>query len=164
MKKFIVQAILLILIITGALIFANPTGNPKILPLPFMPQQARTSQLQINGNMIKVEIAASKEARKKGLGGRASLAESEGMLFIFDSLDKHPFWMKGLSFPLDFIWIKDTEIVDILPDIPPPSPGQSDSTLPIYTSKVPANKVLEVKGGTAKKFNIKAGDLIKLIP
>ena len=162
MKKFLVQTILLVVVIMGALIFANPGGGPKNLPLPFMPQQTKTAQLEINGNSIKVEVADTPGARKKGLGGRSSLGENEGMLFIFDNLDKHPFWMKGLSFPLDFVWIKGDKVVDTLSDIQPPKPGQPDSELPIYSSSTPTDKVLELNAGTIQKLNIKVGDDIKV--
>lgn len=164
MKKFLVQSILLIIIIFGALIFANPTGISPNFQLPFLPQAPKISDLEINGKTIKVEIADTREKRKKGLGGRQSLGENEGMLFIFERLDKHPFWMKGLSFALDFIWIKDEKVVDILEDIPPPKSGQKDAELPIYSSREPVNKVLELNAGTVQKLNIKLGDTIKLTP
>ncbi len=143
----------------GALFFANP-GNSKSLHLPFMPQTTKTAQLEINGNTINVEIADNSETRKRGLGGRASLGESDGMLFIFDNLDKHPFWMKGLSFPLDFVWIKEDKVIDILSNIAPPKQGQQDSELPIYSSSSPVDKVLELNAGSIKKLNIKVGDTI----
>ena len=98
------------------------------------------------------------------MGGRESLASDSGMLFVFDRVDKHVFWMKGLSFALDFVWIKDDKVVDVSENIPPPESGQTDESLPIYTSKVEFNKVLEVNAGTVKKLNIKVGDTIKLQP
>lgn len=161
MKKFVIQSVLLILVIGVALFIFNPMSS-KTPDIPFLPQPAKFSTLQINGENIKVEIADTALKRSKGLGGRKSLGENEGMLFIFDKVDKHPFWMKGLTFPLDFIWIRDDAIVDILPNIQPPQKGIPDSSLPIYTSKVAADKVLEVNVGTVQKYDIKVGDLIKL--
>lgn len=163
MKKFLVQIILLIIVI-GAGIFLYLGGNNQNLSIPFLPQPAKISNLQIKSITFKVEVADTPTRRSKGLGGRQGLEELEGMLFIFDKVDKHPFWMKGLTFPLDFIWIRDDAIVDILPNIKPPQKGLPDSSLPIYTSKVAADKVLEVNAGTSQKYDIKAGDLIKLTP
>ncbi len=162
MKKFVIQIILLLTVIGAGIFLFNPSTG-KTPEIPFLPQPPKTAQLQINGNSIKVEVADTAQKRSKGLAGKSELSENEGMLFVFDRLDKYVFWMKGLSFPLDFVWIKDTQVVDILENIPPPSPGQSDDSLPVYSSKVDFNKVLEIKAGTVKRLNIKAGDTINLI-
>lgn len=164
MKKFLIQTILLILVIGIALIFSKTGQSNKNLDLPFLPQPTKFSNLQINDINLKVELADTPAKRSKGLGGRNSLAEGGGMLFIFPKADKYPFWMKGLSFPLDFVWISDLEVVDILQNIEPPSSDQQDSALPIYSSKFPIDKVLEVIGGTVARLNIKVGDTIELIP
>lgn len=162
MKKFTIQAILLILVIGIGIIFFNPREGVAPAEIPFLPQSPKTANLQINGSLIKVEIADTADRRSKGLGGRESLGENEGMLFIFEKSDKYPFWMKGLKFPLDFVWIKDDAVVDVLENALPPQPNQSDSDLPIYSAKEPINKVLEVNAGTVKRLNIKAGDKIIL--
>ncbi len=161
MKKFVIQAILLISVIGVGIIFFMPAGNSKI-DIPFLPQVSKFNDLQINDTHIRVELSDTASKRSKGLSGRASLAENEGMLFIFDKADKYPFWMKGLSFPLDFVWIKGDKVVDILENVPSPVSGQKDADLPIYSSKVEVDKVLEINGGTIKKFNIKVGDTIIL--
>ena len=161
MKKFIVQVVFLLIAI-GAGMFLYLNGNSQTINLPFLPQSARLTNLQINDNVFKVEVADTQAKRSKGLGGRQSLEANEGMLFVFDKIDEHPFWMKGLSFPLDFVWIRDDTIVDILSNIQPPTKGLPDSALPIYSSKVPANKVLELNAGSIQKYDIKVGDLIKL--
>lgn len=164
MKKFIIQAVLLILVIGVALVLFNPTKPGQIPELPFLPQRPKFMNLQINDKTIKVEVADTAAKRKKGLGDRQSLAEQDGMLFIFDRADKHPFWMKGLSFPLDFVWIREEKIVDILENIPPPAAGQKDSELPIYSAKEPIDKVLELNAGTVQRLNIQIGDSIRITP
>lgn len=161
MKKFTIQAIFLLLVI-GAGLFLYST-NPSLSNLPFLPQTTVVKELQINESKLKVEIADTKEKRSKGLGGRASLAEDEGMLFVFPKSDKYPFWMKGLSFPIDFVWIRGDKVVDILSDVPPPSPGQTDASLPIYSSKEEVEKVLEVTSGTVQRLNIKVGNSVKIL-
>lgn len=164
MKKFLIQATLLILVIGTALILYSTGESNKGLYLPFLPQRAKFANLQINDTNLKVELADTPAKRSQGLGGRNSLAENEGMLFIFQRADKYPFWMKGLSFPLDFVWISDLQVVDVLQNIKPPSSGEPDSSLPIYSSKFPIDKVLEVTAGTVDRLHIKVGDIIKLIP
>lgn len=163
MKKFSVQVLLLLTII-GITLFIYSSGStiPNLPFIPFIPQPATLKQLQIGSAKLKVEIADTQEKRSKGLGGRENLATDAGMLFIFPVADKHPFWMKGLSFPLDFIWIKDDKVVDLLQNITPPALGQKDETLPIYQSRVDVDKVLEVNGGVIQRLNIKVGDTIKI--
>lgn len=163
MKKFTIQVILLIIVIAGSLFLfnaGNQTGGK--IDIPFLPQPAKTGTLQIGNVSLTVEVADTNSKRSKGLGGRESLPQDQGMLFIFDRTDKFPFWMKGLSFPLDFVWIKDDTVADILENILQPEAGQSDSALPIYSSKVEVNKVLEVNAGTVQRLNIKVGDKIQL--
>lgn len=164
MKKFVIQAVLLLVVIGIGFFLANPKGEPKTLDLPFLPQPAKFANVQINDETIRVELADTPAKRSKGLAGRTSLGENEGMLFVFARADKYPFWMKGLSFSLDFVWIKDEKVEDILTNIPPPQKGQVDSTLPIYSSAVPVDKVLELNAGTVQKINIKVGDSVKLTP
>ena len=162
MKKFIIQAVLLLVVIGIALFFFSPTNQSPKLDLPFFPQKQTLSKLEIGGVTLNVEIANTASKRNKGLSDRVSLGQDEGMLFIFQKLDKYAFWMKGLKFPLDFVWIKDNTVVDILQNILPPAPGQKDESLPIYSSKVEFDKVLEVNAGVIQKLNIKVGDIVKL--
>lgn len=163
MKKFLVQFILLILVIGLSLYFFNPAGGSKSIDLPFLPQRTTLARLEIGDKVFKVEIADTQAKRSKGLSDRESMPEDQGMLFIFEKADKYPFWMKGLKFPLDFIWIKGDTVSDILPNVPPPEGGQMDESLPIYQPRVEVDKVLEINGGTAEKLGLKIGDKIKLI-
>lgn len=164
MKKFAIQSVFLIVVIALALVFFGPTSKSTTLELPFLPKPAVFKQLQINDNRLKVEIADTASKRSKGLGGRVNLGQDESMLFIFDKADKYSFWMKGLNFSLDFVYIKDNRIIEILPNIQPPYGGQTDKSLAIYQPKEEINMVLEVNGGTSQRLNIKVGDTILLLP
>lgn len=159
MKKFIIQSVLL-LAVAGIALYLFKTGT--VLNLPFLPENPVAKEIVINNMRIKVELADTSSKRKQGLGGRAALASDEGMLFIFEDSGKHPFWMKGLSFALDFIWINEDKVVDVTENVQPPALGQKDEFLPIYQSKEDIDKILEVRAGTIQKFNIKAGDTVKI--
>lgn len=128
--------------------------------LPFMPRKPVTRQVQINGVKLNVEIVDTQTQRTKGLGGRDSLASDSGMLFTFNEPSKYSFWMKGLSFPLDFVWIKGDKVVSILQNVPPPASNQPDSSLPVYQPNVEVDKVLEVNAGVVQRLNIKVGDTL----
>ncbi len=108
-------------------------------------------------NCFNVEIASTKEERLQGLKNKESLSEKEGMLFIYSEEKERSFWMKGVSFPLDIIWVnKDREVVFIKEnaqpcqrDCPKISPGEK------------AKYVLEVRGGICQKKGIGIGDKLQ---
>lgn len=159
MKKFVIQFIFLVIVIFAALYLATS----KNLDVPFIPQVAKSSQVKINDLTLNVEIADTDSKRKKGLGEREFLASDSGMLFIFPNEGVYQFWMKGLSFPLDLIWIKGGQVVDIIRNAVPPTPGQTDETLPLYAPNQSVDMVLEVNAGFVDSYGIKVGDKIEVI-
>lgn len=116
-----------------------------------------------NGNVkagLLIEVADTNEKRAKGLGFRQSLATNSGMLFIHDTPKKYTYWMKGMNFPIDIMWIMGDEIADIIPNVPPPVEGQNDDTLERYSSTVDVDRVLEINAGFVLSNNIQVGDKI----
>jgi hypothetical protein len=93
------------------------------------------------------------------LGGRASLAGDHGMLFVFKDKDKYGFWMKGMNFPLDFVWLDGETVVDITPNVP--TWTGLDNPPPIYPNQ-PVNMVLEVNAGVTSDVGLKIGDKMTL--
>lgn len=158
-----------LLIFLGVTLSANQANFEKITPfLPTVTSQTKKVVVvdPVSGQIkttVEVEVADSTDERNRGLGGRESLEQNSGMLFIFAGADRYKFWMKGVKFPLDFIWIKDDEVIDLLPNVPTPEPSQADATLPIYTSVAPIDKVLEVNAGFIQQKNIKIGDKLKTV-
>ena len=109
-----------------------------------------------------VEVAFTSEDRIRGLSGRRSLSELEGMLFVFDSGRASGFWMKGMTFALDFVWIDDDcTVVDLHESIRQPSPGALESDLPRYSSREPARYTLEIMAGSVADFDIRVGDRVR---
>lgn len=161
MRKFLFQIIILLTGIALAL-FLFMRG-PSLSGLPFLSEQTVLKEVTLGSNKFKVEIADTPAKRKQGLGDKTSLGENEGMLFIFDKRGRYPFWMKGMNFALDFIWIRDNKVVDMLYNVQPPAPNTPDSALPVYESSEEVDKVLELPGGSINKYNIKVGDDVSLI-
>lgn len=115
-------------------------------------------KIKINNAIIFVEVVDRPTEREKGLSGRDFLPENQGMLFVFEKPDYWSFWMKGMKFPLDFVWIKDNQIVEITENVKP-----EDFQPPkVLQPKIPSDKVLEVNGGMVKSWGIKVGDTISL--
>lgn len=109
---------------------------------------------------LEIEIADTKEKRNKGLGYRESLATTSGMLFLHDNSQKYTYWMKGMEFPIDIMWVNEETIADITPNVPIPVEGQTDDTLSRYSSKADVNKILETNAGFIDSNNIQIGDKI----
>ncbi|MFN8545078.1 MAG: DUF192 domain-containing protein [Candidatus Binatia bacterium] len=105
---------------------------------------------------VALEVAATDEARARGLMYRTDLADGHGMLFVFPTAAVHDFWMKNTLIPLDMIWIgADRRIV-----------GIRAATTPLSTTPIgigaPALYVLEVPGGFAARHGIAPGNEIVL--
>jgi len=111
-----------------------------------------------DGPDIPVEIAASDSTRERGLSGREGLEPESGMLFIFATPDRYIFWMKGMEFPIDAIWIRDGEIVDITTGLEPPA---TDGDIPVFSPMDKADSVLEVPAGFAARHGLKLGLPVK---
>jgi len=109
---------------------------------------------------VIVEVANSPQTRERGLSGHAPLAANEGMFFIFDAADRYAFWMKDMLFPIDILWIKGSELVDITTDALAPAKG--DVQLPTYRPLYPADRVLEVPAGFAKAHGLRLGMTVEL--
>lgn len=158
MKKFVIQVIVLVVVIFAALAF---TTN-QIPNFNFFTQTITTKQIQVGDNKLTVEIADNASKRKKGLSDRDVLDENSGMLFVFDTPTKSAFWMKGVKFPLDMVWVKDKKVVDIIKNAAVPLDGQTDDELPRYVPNQPVDMVLEVNAGFVDKHSIKIGDSLEI--
>jgi len=110
----------------------------------------------INGTTFFIDLAITQPEIEKGLGGKESLPPNHGMLFIRDHKDQYPFWMGGMKFPLDFIWIDGNVIVDISKNIPVLENG----TIPQIKPNKPVDKILEINAGETDKAGIKIGDTL----
>src|SRR3989338_10329376 len=144
MNKTVLLLFLLITISTGFFIFRPFNKSDKI------------SRAVINGHAFNLLIADTPQSRNRGLSYRESLPQDTGMLFIFDKKDSHSFWMNGMKFPLDFLWIKDETIVDLDRNIPVYVNGE----ITILTPSEPVNKVLEFNSGIIAEYGIEKNDKI----
>ncbi len=121
------------------------TQNNRTIP-------PHTAMVTIREKTFFAELATTDSERTKGLGGRASLAENSGMLFVFEQPDKYSFWMKDTLIPLDMIWISaDKKIVYIAKNVQP------DSYPNLFSPDTDALYVLELAGGESDKNLLEVG-------
>ena len=78
---------------------------------------------------VRVEVAVTDKEHTRGLSGRPGLALGTGMLFAYPAPGPRSMWMLGMRFPLDFLWIRDGRIVDLVEHVPPPRPGEHPVTV-----------------------------------
>jgi len=119
---------------------------------------APATVVQVGNASVRAEIADDEASRERGLSGRERLAAGEGMLFLLSD-DSPSFWMKGMRFPLDIVWIRDGRVVDVTADVPPPR--GSNAPLPTYSPDRPADRALEVNAGWAADHGIGRGDVVR---
>ncbi len=112
---------------------------------------------------LRLEIAATPEAREKGLMQRKTLTPCDGMAFFFPSTsprDEAPrfapqkFWMKNTLIPLDILFVDEAgKIISIITATP--------LSLEPVGPDAPVATVIEIAGGRAAKEGIVVGDRVQ---
>lgn len=131
-------------------------------PTIFKSKESLISEVTIGRTRWQVDLADTTAKRALGLGGRDSLASDRGMLFIFGSAAIRSFWMKGMKFPIDIIWIKKDEesetgrVVGFVENADP----SSFAKLVFFESPEPVDRVLEVNAGQVAQFGIGVGQKV----
>ena len=148
-----------------------PTAVPSETPTTAPTSTGVPTETAITGPFVHVdklvfpvEVAADSEERTRGLSERASLDSGTGMLFVFENPKRFRFWMKGMEFPLDIVWISSgCEVVDISFDVPFPDPKTPLDDLPRYSPESTAKYVLEINGGETAALGLRVGDPVKFL-
>lgn len=142
MKKIILSILCIALL--GAILYLQP----------------KYSHIRVGNAVLKVEIAQTPPALEQGLSDRNEIG-SDGMLFVLPTKTIPAFWMKGMHFPLDFVWIDESKIVDITEHVSNPTVNAQNKDLPIYRPKQAVTHVLELPDGAVNRYNLKIGDAVQ---
>ena len=113
--------------------------------------------IEIRGQRVWLEVADTPEEQRLGLGERDSLAWNHGMYFEYANPGFYAFWMKGMRFPIDIIWLRDDHIIDLDLNVPFEEGGNGPTLRP----RELADAVLEVPAGTATALGWRIGDSVK---
>jgi len=114
----------------------------------------------INGFTIIADVASTQDQKTKGLDVRKSMEENQGMLFPFPNENNYAFWMKGMKFPIDIIWISSEKKVVHIENSLPPCTG-SDLTCPTHSPSEKATYVLETTAGFSDRHAIAQGTAVQ---
>ncbi len=103
---------------------------------------------------LDIEIAETEYETQTGLMYRSGMADNQGMLFVFEDVRMHSFYMKNTEFPLDILFIDDqNKIVSLKEDAQPLDESGISSVYPV-------RYVLEVNAGITQKLGVTVGDSI----
>lgn len=104
------------------------------------------------GVHIKARVADTDKTRELGLSYFKTLADKQGMWFVFPQLGIYSFWMKGMNFPIDIIWLDENyKIVDRIINADPLDYPKT------YTPAMSAAYVLEIPANTADAYGFFVG-------
>jgi uncharacterized membrane protein (UPF0127 family) len=142
-----------LLILTVACAHADPTapdavvvyGGPDLVVI-------ETAEGPVE---LTVEVAATDEARQRGLMHREALDADAGMLFDFQREQIVSIWMENTLIPLDILYIRrDGRIAKIIAHAQPLSRRQLLSDFPVLS-------VLEINAGRSAELGIAPGDIVR---
>lgn len=153
-RKTIIATVFILVIVCGYIFYSESENQAVMQKEQEKAQSQPRPIIAISDFEIEVEIADAVEKQIQGLSDRPFMAENEGMLFVYEKPGKPSFWMKDMLFPLDFIYIKDDRVVDLVENVQPEGPDPIKRIAP----KTYTLYVLEVNAGVVQRHNIKIGD------
>lgn len=104
---------------------------------------------------FSVEVADDSQEQQQGLMNREAMANSAGMLFVYDSPRTLSFWMRNTLIPLDMLFIDRHGVVQNIHHMAKPL----DET-PIFGGD-DLLSTLEINGGLAKRLGITVGSQVR---
>ena len=149
-ERRLLSVVIIILAVISGVIFMTITSRAPIVN--------DLVTVEINGHIIRAELAQTPEEHYRGLSNREALDPDRGLLFIFEDSSRKSFVMREMNFPLDIIFISNDTITDVFSDLVPEG-SQPEN---IYQSSQPVNLVLEVRAGYCQAQGIKPGDQVKI--
>lgn len=132
--------------------------NPVVAETPQPNPVTKTERLNIGNQELKVEVRRTEAEQALGLSYRDKLDQDSGMVFVYPEPQKVMYWMKGMKFPLDFIWAARGIVVEITEGVEAPT-----KDYPVPKTVVPAqavDMVIEVNAGYVLDKGIQVGDAI----
>jgi len=154
----------LVTLILAALLLA-PVGVSAKPAVPSWrdshPWSTEVATVTVGTDELQAEIADTPPLQGRGLGYRDGLEPGTAMLFVFEDASMHTFWMKGMRFCLDIVWIEGGMVVGAAESVCP-MPNTPDADLPRYSSPVAVQYVLEVPAGWLATHGYDAGTAVEI--
>jgi len=138
------RRLVLALSLAASTVLAQNAPQPKL----------DTITLSAGMHNIRAEVARTPLQTQTGMMFRREMAQHEGMLFVFDGVERRCFWMKNTVLPLSIAFIADDGRIVSLADMQP----QSEES---HCSAEPVRFALEMNQGWFAKRGIKPGFKLK---
>ncbi len=133
------------------------------------PVEGGIERVEIGGRTFDLELSMTPASRTLGLGGRESVPDDGGMLFVFPDADFRSFWMYGCLTAIDIAFVDPIGYVTAIHTMPAEPPrGASESEfayrdrLPGYPSRYRAQFAVELAPGMFESLGIKEGDRLTI--
>ncbi len=141
-------------------------SNKSTLPVSGIfsgaPQQLEKIDASLAGHSLRIMLARTMDEKSQGLMFYDSLAENDGMLFVYPSPRLMSFWMYNTKIELDLIFFSDQLTITEFVRSMQPGYGQPAAQLPRYVSTMPAQYALELKAGQIDKLGLQIGDRLDI--
>ncbi|MCU4719131.1 DUF192 domain-containing protein [Halapricum hydrolyticum] len=138
----------------------HPTGPLGGLLHPLDYEETTIALTDENGTelaTVDVRVADSEREHYVGLSETDSLADGEGMLFVFSESQHREFVMRGMDFPLDIVFAAPDGTITTIHHAPVPEQTPGDD-LRRYSGT--GKYVLEVPRGFTNATGVEVGDCL----
>lgn|GEM_PF-684686 len=161
-KNYIVPALIAVLVVVGvaaALVIGDtsPDKQSGLHQAAACGPYRHDGEVTISRQRIFIEATKTQAEFTKGLGGRPCIPDDQGMFFAFSKPGQYRFWMKGMRFPIDILWINsDHRVAGVEINV---SPSTYYSKFPFFENDKdhPAQYVLELKANKARDLKVNLG-------
>jgi uncharacterized membrane protein (UPF0127 family) len=155
MRRITVLVCLLVALVIGA----SPALAQSTIPpwrQGFATPHDRVT-VMVGDQQLDTMLAVTAKQQQLGMGYRNSLGENEAMLFVGTEPEPKTFWMKGMRYCLDIIWVEGGKIVGAAENTCPDPAGTADADRLRVSSPVPVTHVLETRAGFLKDHGFGVG-------
>lgn len=144
-KSMFISVVLIAVVLIGWQLFSKR----------FLQTDNELVTIRIENKTISAERVTDDAKLALGLGGRQGICQDCGMLFVFPQKGDFAFWMKGMRFPLDLLWLADGKVVHVEKNV-----AFDDKR--VFHASIPADMVLEVNAGFCEQAGIREGSAFTL--
>ncbi len=128
-----------------------------------------TERVMLAGRAFTLEVAADEPSRTRGLGGRESIPDDGGLLFIFPDAAVRSFWMRDCLVDIDIMYLDPHGRITAIHRMTAEPPRRNEETeaaylrrLRNYASVYPAQFAIELRAGSLDALGLRVDQKVEL--